>query len=353
MARLSPPSAVVWSHLHRLTGPAGVFEHARHDRPRPGHGCCVDDAARVLVVASREPAPDDELQRLARQCLEMCLAALARDGRAHNRRDLHGRWVDRPGLGDWWGRAVWGLGCVAAHGDPRWRREALDGMASALRQRSPDRRAMAFAALGAAEVLAAGRGPGCGSTPDRVPGPALWALLEDAAEAVGCRALGRRKGWPWPEPRLTYANAVLPEAMLALGSTLGRAGLVQEGLDLLAWLLDVETLDGRLSVTPVRGRGPGEPGPAYDQQPIEVACLADACARARDLTTDPWWHQGVELAWGWFAGHNDVGLPLLDPQSGAGYDGLTATGRNDNRGAESTLAAISVTQHAVRPTLAG
>ena len=87
--------------------------------------------------------------------------------------------------------------------------------------------------------------------------------------------------WPWPEPRLTYANATLPEAMIAAGSALDRPVLLQHGLDLLDWLLARETQQGHLSVTPVGGSGPDDEGPGFDQQPIEVAALADACARAQ------------------------------------------------------------------------
>ena len=35
---------------------------------------------------------------------------------------------------------------------------------------------------------------------------------------------------------------------------------------------------------------------------------------------------------------------MYDPGTGGGYDGLTATGRNTNQGAESTLALISTLQ---------
>ena len=68
--------------------------------------------------------------------------------------------------------------------------------------------------------------------------------------------------------------------MIAAGVALDDAALRQRGLDLLAWLLEYETADGHLSPTPVAGRGADDPRPAFDQQPIEVATLADACARA-------------------------------------------------------------------------
>ncbi len=52
------------------------------------------------------------------------------------------------------------------------------------------------------------------------------------------------------------------------------------------------------------------------------------------------------LAVGWFLGDNDSEIPMYDVGNGAGYDGLEPFGRNDNRGAESTIAAISTLQQA-------
>jgi hypothetical protein len=194
---------------------------------------------------------------------------------------------------------------------------------------------MAFAVLGADEVLAVRPG-------DRVG----LDLLRAAVEVVGCRPT--RASWPWPEPRLSYANALIPDAMMAAGSALGRQNLVDDGLDLLAWLLDHETRDGHLSVTPVGGSGPGDPRPAFDQQPIEVAALADACARAFALTADDRWAAGADLAVAWFLGDNDARAAMWDPESAGGYDGLRADGPNLNQGAESTLALVSTLQHARR-----
>ncbi|GAA1975796.1 hypothetical protein [Microbacterium pumilum] len=97
-------------------------------------------------------------------------------------------------------------------------------------------------------------------------------------------------------------------------------------------------------MTPVAGRGPGDRGPALDQQPIEVAAIAEACSRARLVTGDPSWSDEVRIAWGWFEGDNDAAIAMFDPRTGAGYDGLTPVGRNENRGTESTLAALSTLQ---------
>ena len=113
---------------------------------------------------------------------------------------------------------------------------------------------------------------------------------------------------------------------------------------MLTWLLRMETRRGHLSVTPAGGRGSDDHGPMFDQQSIEVACMADACWRAFAITGDPAWTLGIDAAAGWFGGDNDTGLAMFDEASGGGYDGLHERAVNLNQGAESTLAFVSTMQ---------
>jgi hypothetical protein len=108
-------------------------------------------------------------------------------------------------------------------------------------------------------------------------------------------------------------------------------------------------IGGHLSVLPVKGWQRGAPRLRHDQQPIEVAALADAAVTARAVTGDPRWDVVLRQAIDWFLGGNDIGVPMWDPATGGGYDGLTLHGPNLNQGAESTLALISTMQHARRP----
>ena len=199
--------------------------------------------------------------------------------------------------------------------------------------RSESLRSMSFAALGAASVL---------EVDER--NPDARDLLRDVRTMFAFHPNGFGK-WQWPEARLSYANALLPEAMIACGAALHDDALISRGLHLLRWLVDVETLDDHLSVTPVGGRGPGEHGPKFDQQPIEVAAIADAAVRAGEVTGTDEWDDVVDMATSWFLGNNDVGASMIDLESGGGYDGLEQTGVNLNQGAESTLAMISTMQH--------
>ena len=328
-----PPS---FEYLARMSDERGTFEHADHTSPRREHGYCTDDMARLLVVASREEDPSALAIELARKALRFVAGAQGVRGDCRNRRDRDGRWRGAYGVEDCWGRSLWGLGTAAANSPHDLMRQvALAHFERGAQQRSPWPRAMAFAALGAHEVLAVSAG-------HRI----ALDLLAAAVEVVGH---GSAPGpWPWPEPRLSYANAVLPDSMIAAGVALGRQDLVDHGLDLLAWLLDHETNDGHLSVTPVGGSGPEDTRPAFDQQPIEVAALADACARAASHVKDDRWSAGTESTVAWFLGDNDARTPMLDPDSGGGYDGLSADGPNLNQGTESTLALISTLQHGRR-----
>jgi hypothetical protein len=326
--------AVGYGHLADLSDGRGIYEHALFEVPRREHGYCLDDVARALTVVLRAGRRTAILDRLADTYLRFIEGAIGADGAARNRMGADGAWTDVPAMGDWWGRGVAALGATVRFApDLGMRVRASRVFARASAQIPVDVRTAAFAVLGAADLLHVRPGSAAGR----------------AVLAAGLAVLPstRVADWNWPESRLRYANATLPEALLAAGAVTGDAPLVRRALGFLAFLLESETRDGHLSVTGVGGRGPGETGPFFDQQAIEVAAMADACARAYEMTRDPRWHNGVRMAWAWFEGVNDVGLPMVDPKTGAGFDGLEAGGRNDNRGAESTLAAISTSQRAV------
>ncbi len=321
-----------FDHVLALSDHIGIFEHAHHTTTRSEHGYCTDDVARLLIVITREPEPSEAVRELGRSALRFLADAQGADGQTRNRRTAGGQWLGARTVEDCWGRSLWAFGSAARHAPDAWMRQsALGYFERGTQQRSPWRRSMAFAALGAAEVL-------------RVdPGHNLARLLlVDAVATIGPPAQDPR--WPWPEPRLHYANAALAEALLTAGDLLERTDVVNDGLTMLRWLLDRETVDGHLSPTPVGGAGPDENAPAFDQQPIEVAAMADACHRAFEVTGDAEWLSGVDMAANWFAGENDSGVPMWDPDSGGGYDGLHAWGPNLNQGAESTLALVSTLQ---------
>ena len=240
-----------FDHVLSMTDDIGMFEHADHAQPRHEHGYCTDDVARLLIVVAREPDASQELRELGRTAFRFMSASQSATGRTRNRRAADGRWQSRYVVDDCWGRSLWAFGTAARRAPEAWMRSSATSYFNhGVKQRSPHRRAMAFAALGAAEIA------------DHDPRHFhARALLADAVTTIG--PLSPEAGWPWPEPRLSYANAALPEALIAAGDVLQRPDVLDDGLTLLGWLLDHETIDGHLSPTPVGGAGPADEHAAF------------------------------------------------------------------------------------------
>lgn len=321
-------------HVARLTDDVGIAEHALGSVPRRSHGYCTDDNGRALAVVTRD-RHDPRAASLAETYLAFLVHAHQGEGVFCLRLSYDRRWTDDAVSDDANGRAIFGLGVAIAHGPEslRWTARELFGSASPFR--SPHPRATAHAAIGAAEMLSA--------CPDD---EAARTILRDAAASLPRPSSD--SGWPWPERRLSYANALIPEALIATGSALGSDELVSDGLRLLTWLVEEESRGGRFSFSPTNGRGPGDPRPAFDQQPIEAASFVEACARAFDLTQDASWLSPIERGVAWFLGENDAETPLIDPLTAGCADGLEPSGVNRNQGAESTLMSVIALQHAER-----
>jgi hypothetical protein len=318
--------------LLRLLDWVGIVEHSNGSEPDPTSGHCTDDAGRALGMAALLHTD------IAAEVIAECCLAQLRDsivGRGHFclRLDEYGIPTSDAPSDDATARALWGLSLAATR---PMSADIRDTSLAVLEQfdtfGSPYPRAAAHAVLAATTLLA-----------------------HDRTSEVGAQLLFRNmaavprhnpeRTWVWPEPRLGYSNALIPEALLAAGALLGDDRLLRDGLELLTWLVEYERSgDGHFSFTPAGGRGPGG-RPGFDQQPIEAWATADACQRAHSLTGDPFWSDSVELAAQWFAGRNDVGVEMWDRITGCAFDGLKRDGVNENQGAESALALIG-TLHA-------
>ncbi len=320
-------------HLSHLTDDRGILEHARGITPLLSHGYCTDDNARLLVVCARDRDATPGAVDLARIAARFVVDAQHDSGRFHNRLNISRVWTDQPSVEDCWGRALWGLGtAISTSRDDSLQEGCRSSFDVGVRCRSPHLRSTCFAVLGAAEVVSVAP----------LHHEARRFLL-DSRQILGSLPRGGA-AWKWPESRLSYANAVIPEAMIACGEALSDDRLLSRGLSLLEWLVSVEMLGDHLSPTPTGGRGPGDAQPAFDQQPIEVSTIAEAAARAARVTGERRWDDVVDAAVSWFMGNNDTGDVMIDLESGGGADGLGEGGPSLNQGAESTLAMISTLQ---------
>jgi hypothetical protein len=330
-------------HLSRLCDDTGLIEHAWHSLPRRDSGYTTDDNGRLLVVIARTDLTVmgeravGEGARLGHTALAYLKSAALPEGHGfRNRMSYERRWVDTRGSDDSYGRAMWGLGAMAARTlQPELREAAHDLYWANAEFFSTHSRAVAYALIGAVEMA------------DLDGSAALRRHIRRLADQMlPERAMGAPPGWHWPEQRLTYDNARLPEAIIGAGRVLSDQRLIDVGLGWLRWLVSTEmSREGDwFSFTPVGGRGPGDTGPAFDQQPLEAWAMMDACVAATRIGLEEW--LGVaERAVSWFLGRNDLHQAMVDFNSGAGFDGLTRNGPNRNQGAESSLAAFAATSN--------
>lgn len=319
--------------IERLADATGIMQHSRLGVPDPDHGYCVDDNARALILMHRrnaDPLHDPWTNVFANF---VARAWNPERGRFRNFMSHDGVWLEQEGSQDSQGRALWSLGVTAAEARApalrAWALDLFEEAAPPLRGiGSP--RAIAFAILGAAAML------------DRAPGHAGATELAAAFATRLARlaSASSRPGWTWFERRLAYDNGRLPEALLRAGMALGRDDFTALGLATLGWLAARQIAPAghfRPAGSVIAPSDYGEPS-RYDQQPLEAQAMVEACAAAFAATGDPVWIDHGERAHAWFHGANDGGVALGDPHSGECHDGLTPTGPNLNRGAESVLA---------------
>jgi len=333
------PAAVVRTHLDELTGPLGIYQHARASSPNLGQGYCTDDVARAVIVdvlhgrVLGRSAVDVSLATSIQFLIE---ALVPSSGRFRNFRDADGNWLEQMGSADAHARAVQALGVVAGN-DPDGQPAAVRLFADVLNVslQLDGLRPWAHVLLGCDAALAG----------DQPPAAAAAVLTEMARRLAGAFA-ATDPAWPWPETVVTYESAILGHALLAAGERLGDPAMSQLGLDTLDWLIRAQVSSaGHLDLIGNLGWWPRGATPArFDQQPIDAAALVEACAAAWAATGERRWLDEMHRAYGWFLGANAVGIAVADPERGGCCDGLSPIGVNANQGAESTLAWLTATE---------
>ena len=318
-----------------MTGPLGVWQHAAGPIPDKAFGYCTDDVARALSVdlLHRRELGWTAVRPTARRSMRFLSDAFDPAlGTFRNFRAADGAWLDAVGSEDSQGRALLALGLTLAEAPDRAmaaRARTLFTAALPAIDRLTALRASASALLGCNAALDAGLSGKTQGTFD--------ALASRLRLAFAPTRLAR--DWPWPEPVLTYENALLPHAIIVAAVRLHDDDLLRTGLGALDWLVREQTsTGGRWS--PIGSSGWWHRGGVrhrFDQQPIEATASILAAAAALRATGDDRYRRVVEAAYGWFLGDNDVGAALANPMTGGCHDGLTPRGANLNQGAESTL----------------
>ena len=139
--------------------------------------------------------------------------------------------------------------------------------------------------------------------------------------------------WPWPEDSLTYANALIPLAVLTcLGSDEDYA---KKAYTMLHFLNSTCKHDGL--PCPIGNEHwfkRGQQKSIYAQQPIDVAyqVLANCVAYSKNTNLDHLHEANTYMRWFW--GHNTADRSLIDEIHERCLDGIDESGVSRNSGSE-------------------
>lgn len=326
------------SHLKNMTDGTGLLQHAKYTTPNLHHGYCVDDNARGLIALTKYYSlkKDNDVLNLIQKYLAFLFYAFnPENNRFRNFMSYDRRWLELTGSEDSHARALWGLGVTVKEAPSSSIRNMamrlfLDALPIVKDFTAP--RAWGYTVLGLHEYLSIYEGDADARKIRDTLARKIYQLFKNNVT----------EEWLWCENTATYANAILPHALIVAGKWMPDQKMFNMGINSLKWLLKIQTAPaGHLSVI-----GNNEwynkngKHSIFDQQPIEVKSLISACLDAYTFTGDKKWFEESERCFSWFLGQNDLHLPVCDYNNGGCFDGLESEGVNSNQGAESTLAWI-------------
>jgi glycosyltransferase involved in cell wall biosynthesis len=331
-------------HLRRMTTERGMVQFAVYNQPDLRSGFTLDDNARALIVAcehfSLTEDPDD--LPLIQTYLDFIAHCQNEDGSFLNYLGELGGFSPQnslENLEDANGRAIWALGYMVfsgTHLPEEWVEKADRLLVAALpcARRMYSTRAMAFSIKGLYYRNTRG------ITFENV------ALVHELASRL--LQMYRHESdseWKWFEGYMTYANGLLPEAMLCAYLTTSELKFRDTAKEAMTFLLE-RTFEGD-QVCVIRNQTwlhradpmqPVQRQPAVGaEQPIDVAYLILSLFRFYETFHEENYLHQMQCAFDWFLGRNHLRQVIYNPSTGGCYDGLEENNVNLNQGAESTL----------------
>jgi len=326
-----------FDHLYRLTDDVGILQHANYIIPNRNHGYCTDDNARAIItvlLAQNLSLEDKFLNKYGYRYLSFILHAFNEDNnRFRNFMSYDRKWIEEMGSEDSHGRAIWSLGLtIGISNIKEYENIALEIFEKAVESLSKfnSPRTLAFGLIGIHAYLSRFSG-------DR---KMKKHRAEIANKLFEMYCQNAQDNWPWIVNIVAYDNGKIPQALLMSGQWLQRQDMVEAGLLSLEWLLRIQTSE-KGHFTPIGNNGwypKGGEIARFDQQPLEAQSILEACIEAFKVTQDKKWITEAQRCLEWYLGRNDLRISIYDYKTGGCSDGLSATGKGRNQGAESTLA---------------
>jgi len=325
------------NHLKQMTTNVGMIQFSKINRPDIKTGYTLDDNARALVAMCMHfKLTGDEKDvcyihkyfNFIRHCLQPA-------GDFLNYVDRYGNFTGQnkaTNLDDANGRALWALGYLVS--EKSFLPEEIISEANAIIQRvipsvetMHSTRAMAFAIKGLYYHQKATESP-----------ENLRLIKTFANRLVQMYKHETSEKWEWFEGYLTYANSILPEAMLYAWLLTGETIYKDIARSSFNFLLSkIFNENGIEVISNKNWLQKGQEAGHFGEQPIDVAYTIITLSKFYDVFAYEDYRLKMVTAFNWFLGNNRLHQIVYNPSTGGCYDGLEETHVNLNQGAESTV----------------
>lgn len=324
-------------HIKRLTTKSGMIQFSDICNPDISSGFTLDDNARALIAILKyhEKKGDESSLALIETYFNFIESTQQQDGKFLNYVDEKGNYPDKNqdvNLEDSTGRAIWALGEFMAHRkayDPKKCIRVEKIMTNALIHISEfeSPRAIAFAIKGLYHYNSIKRSSD------------ITDLITRLADNLVSKYRGMSNDkWKWFEDYLTYANSVLPEALLYAYLSTDNQLFKTIAKSSFDFLLSLIFIDKKIKVVSNNGwHKRGEISNGFGEQPIDVTYTILSLDLFYEEFGEEKYKESLDTAFSWFNGNNHLHQIIYNPVTGGCQDGLEQHNVNLNQGAESTV----------------
>lgn len=332
--------AINFNHIKKLTTDSGLIQFSRLNQPDITSGYTLDDNARALIVMCQylELTKDDTAVKYINIYFDFIKYCLQPEGYFLNYVDEQGIFTPQnnfTNLEDSNGRAVWALGYLISMGDllpKELLKKAEISMQKALSNidNIHSTRAMGFVIKGLYYF---------NTKRHHIESTLLITKL--ANRLVQMYRHESEANWSWFEGYLTYANSILPEAMLCAWLATDEAVYKSIAKSSFDFLLSKIFTPKSIKVISNKGWLHKKDKPDLlvigGEQPIDIAYTILALNKFYHVFMEKTYQHQMEIAFSWFLGNNHLHQIIYNPCTGGCYDGLEENYVNLNQGAESTI----------------
>ena len=327
-------------HIKKMTTPKGIIQFSIVNQPDIDTGYTLDDNARAMIAICQhyELTSDETNLAMIETYLDFIEFCYHSEGYFLNYVDEDFLFTDQnynTNLADSNGRAIWALGyLISMHNilPEKYIHKAEVIFEAALKNvhKIHSTRAMAFVIKGLYYQH------------KKFSFTANIKLMRDLADRLVAMYMHEAdEDWHWFESYLTYANSILPEALLCAWKISGFQKYEEIAKLSFDFLLSKTMKNGRIKVISNRGwlhRGK-ENIQVLDggEQPIDVAYCIMALSLFHEVYKSTEYEQYMKMSFNWFLGQNHLHQIIYNPETGGCYDGLEEKNINLNQGAESTV----------------